>query len=106
MPNCFELGNCQIDNFFDWAMLPWQAVLGDFALPLIWGLVISLIYVKSQNSMLSAIVGIFLLSGLIETSSYLSSNTNIFYFWGVAIAAVAFGCSMFYLIKVRVSQPA
>lgn len=104
--NCFELANCDIDNFFDWTYAPWQHILGDFTLPLVWGFVVSLLYIKNQNTGLTITVGIFLMTGLMETSSYLNTNTNLFFFWGVAIAAVGFGCSLFYLFKIRVNQPA
>jgi len=92
-------------NFFDWASAPWFTVLGDFALPLVWGFVVSMIYLKSENSGLTITVGVFLLSALATTNSYIDSSTNVLYFWAVAIAVVAFGSSLFYLIKVRAQSP-
>jgi len=108
MPNCFELGNCDFgDHFFDWALAPFTvgAGLGDFVFPLVWGLVVGLIYVKSEHSGLTSIVGLFILTGLVSTNSYLNSSSNQLYFWAVAIAATAFGCSLYYLFKIRVHNP-
>lgn len=105
MPTCFELGNCPTDNFFSWASAPYQAILGDYTLPLVWGFIVGLIYVKTGKAELTSIVGITLLSGLMSSQSYLNTSSNIFYFWGIALAAVSFGCTMFYLIKVRVQNP-
>ena len=103
--NCFETNNCPNDNFLEWSVYPFMYLLGDSALPLVWGLVIGLLYVKTQNSQLTIIVGLFLLTGLATTNSYINTSSNQYYYWGVIIAATAFACSTFYLLKVRVVSP-
>lgn len=104
--SCFEFGNCtNTDNFLEWSIAPYEYILGDFTFPLVWGLVVGLLYIKTGNSQLTTIVGIFLLTGLSTTDSYLNSDTNQLYYWAIVITAVAFGCSTFYLLKVRVVQP-
>jgi len=94
-----------MDNFLSWAIAPYTQILGDFIEPLVWGIVVGLLYIKTENSSLTALVGVFLLTGLVSTASYLNSSTNQLYFWAIALVAVGFGCSMFYLFKVRVQNP-
>jgi len=93
-------------DFFSWVTAPYMTILGDFALPLVWGFVISLLYIKTENSSLTMIVGILLLTGLIESNSYLSSSTYQLYLWAAVIGAVGVGSSLFYLFKIRAQTPA
>lgn len=103
---CIQYGNCtNTDNFLEWAVYPYEVILGDFTFPLVWGLVIGLLYIKTQNSQLTIIIGIFLLTGLASSQSYISSDSGQLYYWGIVIAAVAFGCTTFYLLKVKVVNP-
>jgi hypothetical protein len=95
-----------MDNFFTWATAPYMTILGDFALPIVWGFVISLIYIKTEHSGLTTLSGLLLLGALMETNSWIDSSVNQLYFWAVSLAATSFGCTMFYLIKVRAQSPA
>lgn len=105
--NCFELGNCTIDEPLNWLSGPYEAIIGDYAYPIIWGAILGLVYIKFENAQLVTVLGILLLAGFIAYNPTIitNSNTGAMIFWGVMIAAVAFGCTIYYLLRVRVMSP-
>lgn len=105
--NCVELGNCPIGNPLDWISYPYQLLVGDFAFPMIWGAILGLVYIKFENAQLTAVLGLLIIAGFITYNPQIltNSNTGAWIYWGIAIACVAFGCTLYYLLRVRVTQP-
>jgi hypothetical protein len=105
--NCFELGNCAIDEPFTWISAPYEAIIGDYVYPLVWGAVLSFVYIKTEKAELVIVLGVVVLAGFIAYNPTIitNSNTGAFIWWGVAAACVAFGCSLYYLLRVRVTSP-
>lgn len=105
--NCYELGNCPIGEPLTWLAGPFQIHIGDFIFLIVWGGAIGLLYIKTENAQLTSVLGVMVLAGfaLYSPTVITNSNTGNFVWWGIAIAAVAFGCTLYYLLRVRVSQP-
>lgn len=107
MPNCIELNSCNWSDPLSVLTLPYTTAIGDFAIPIIWGVALGLIYVKTENAMLVAVLGFGVMAGLYQYSPSLfqtSADSSIF-FWAISMVSVAIGCTMFYLFKHRIQSP-
>lgn len=105
--NCYEDGDCPITEPLTWLSGPFQVHIGDYIFLIAWGGAIGLLYIKTENAMFTAVLGVMALAGfsLYSPTVITNSNTGNLILWGIAIAAVAFGCTMYYLLRVRVSTP-
>lgn len=77
------------------------------AIPLVWGAALGLLYIKTENAMLTTIIGLGILAALYQYSPqvFQSSADSSIFFWAIAIVAVAVGSTLYYLFKVKVQQP-
>ena len=108
MPNCFELANCPISDPLEFFTYPYFALIGDWIIPLVWGIVLGLLYIRTTNAPMVGIVGAYVLTLIVQVDPTIFTNTatgQLFY-WGVVLTAVGFASSLYYLIRVRIHSPA
>lgn len=108
--NCIELGNCpiNINRPLDWLTLPYTINVGASIYPVIWGIILGMVYIKTEKAELVILCGVMVIAGFVayNPTVFTNSSTGMLFYWGIVFACVAFGCTMFYLIKHRVNNPA
>ena len=58
------ISNCKLDtNFLDAVVSPWEMVTGGLFIPVFWGVVVFVIYLRYHSAILSLLSGIFVLFG-------------------------------------------
>lgn len=77
---------------------PFNAIFGVWFFPIVWGLFLAIIWLRTQNTMLVGIVGL-LVSTMI--SSFYEPAREI----GVILFLVAMGMILFQVIRQKVEQP-
>jgi len=99
---CFENDPLTDCNFIDApleAMLePFNAVFGVWFFPIVWGLFLAILWLRTQNTMLVGIVGI-LVSTMIST--FYEPARQI----GIMLFLIAMGMVLFQVIRQKVEQP-
>jgi hypothetical protein len=110
VPNCVELGNCPIDitKPLEWLTLPYVINVGAYIYPVFWGIILGLVYIKTEKAELVIVLGVMIMGSFVayNPTVFTNSNTGMLFYWGIVLSVVAFGCTMFYLLKHRVQSPA
>jgi len=95
---CFETFEtmCGVfENPFSAVMMPFQNVLGDLTLVIVWGAILGILWLKTENLALCSIVGILISStvtGLYEPAQGI----------GLLLVGVSVGILVFQLIRHKV----
>lgn len=102
--NCFETFTSNLgplcgfmDNPFQAVLKPLEATLGDLTLVAIWGILLGILWIRTQNLMLVGIIGI-LVAGSI--SAVYEPAKGI----GLLLMGVAVGVTLFQLIRHKISS--
>lgn len=95
-------------NPLEWAVYPYQALIGDWIVPLVWGIVLGLLYIRTTNAPFTGLMGFYVLTLVltVNPSIYTNTATGQLFYWAIVLTAVGFASSLYYLIRVRVHSPA
>lgn len=105
MPNCIELNNCPIQAPFDMFTYPFRLFFGDFFFILVWGIILSVIYLRTHNAMLTSLVGIIIGSFFAGSTAIQGSTIGQSFNIGYILVAVSIGIAMFSLIRSKANNP-
>lgn len=99
--HCFETFSSNLCGFFDnpfqAALAPFQATLGDLTLVAIWGILLGILWIRTENLMLVGIIGILVSSSL--TAIYEPARGI-----GLLLMGVAIGITLFQLVRHKISS--
>lgn len=94
-PSCYELGSC---DFFaapiETISEPFEAVLGIYMYPVIWGIVMGFLYLRTESTMVVGIVGVML-------SLFITFSTQAQQI-GLVLLFVSIGVVLYQLISIRI----
>ena len=105
-PTCFEDGTfCDFtDAPFDALLQPFIIIFGVFTYPIIYGIFIGIIWLKTKDVMLTGIVGILMAGGGIGAGVLASWNDEIITM-GVILLAVAIGVVIYQNFISKLQSP-
>ena len=99
--HCFESFESGLCGFFDdpftAVLAPFQATLGDLTLVAIWGLLLGVLWIRTQNLMLVGMVGILVSTSI--TAIYEPARGI-----GMLLMGVAIGVTIFQLVRHKISS--
>lgn len=99
--HCFETFSSNLCGFFDnpfqAVLSPFQATLGDLTLVAIWGILLGILWIRTENLMLVGIIGILVSSSL--TAIYEPARGI-----GLLLMGVAIGITLFQLVRHKISS--
>lgn len=104
---CWERGQCAFtDDPFGTMMLPFERIFGGLTIVIMWGLMITILWLRTQNPMLIGVVGIAMTAAYMtvapEASSSEFDGARII---GGVLFAVSLGIAIYHLINTRLFQP-
>jgi hypothetical protein len=104
-PTCFEDGSfCNFASSpFDAMMQPISFVLGVFTYPIIYGIFLGIIWIKTKDTMMVGIVGMLMASLAIGNGVFQNWNNQIL-IMGVMLFSIALGITMYQLYTNRITQ--
>jgi hypothetical protein len=104
IPNCIETASCEMTNFFDFTLLPYELQFGEgWAYLVVWGLVIGVIWLRTKNFVMTALVGVYV-GGFLSAGPAITEASRGFQI-AVLLAGVAVAVALYYLYKHRLSNP-
>ena len=99
---CFEQASGNmcglLDSPFDAMLEAYDPVFGDLTIAILWGIMISLLWMKVQNTALVGIVGLVVAGAITGLSDEA-------YRIGIMLAVVAMGIMLFQLVQQRIKYP-
>jgi hypothetical protein len=104
---CWEKGTCDFTaDPFGVMMLPFERIFGGLTIVIMWGLLVSILWLRTQNPMLIGVVGIAMTAGYMTVAPEAPSNEfDGARLIGGALFAVSLGISIYHLINTRLFQP-
>ena len=104
---CWEEGTCNFtDDPFGTMMLPFERIFGGLTIIIMWGLLISILWLRTQNPMLIGVVGIAMSAGYMTVAPEpLPNEFDGARLIGGALFAVSLGISVYHLVNTRLFQP-
>lgn len=100
---CFEQAD---GTFCDFATDPWNAmlspidaILGDFTIMVVWGIILGVVWLKTNNTMLVGIIGVLIASMVVGLYPQAMAI-------GALLFAVAIGIVLYQLIQSKIRYPA
>lgn len=111
---CWEVGylNAGVEgcntpsNLFGTLMLPFERIFGGLTIVIMWGLMVSIIWLRTQNPMLVGVLGIAMTAGYMTVAPEAPSNEfDGARLIGGALFAISLGISIYHLINTRLFQP-
>ena len=104
---CWEEGTCNFtDDPFGVMMMPFERVFGGLTIIIMWGLLVSILWLRTQNPMLIGVVGIAMTAGYMTVTPDVPSNEfDGARLIGGALFAVSVGISIYHLVNTRLFQP-
>lgn len=105
---CIETATCSLNpdgqGVLGWLQQPILLTLGDFAFPLVWGLVVGIYYRRTGNMMYAGFMGVFLMAAMNAGNAILVAQQAFYIGW--IMLAVAIGFTLYVVWKVRLHNPA
>ena len=104
---CWELGMCEFtDDPLGVMLMPYDAIFGGLAIVLFWGLVVGLLWLRTESPQLVGIVGIAMVSSYmayIETANAgaASAEFETARIIGITLLVVSFGIAFYQMITSR-----
>jgi hypothetical protein len=99
--HCFETFSSNLCGFFDnpfqAVLAPFQATLGDLTLVAIWGILLGILWIRTENLMLVGMIGILVSTSL--TAIYEPARGI-----GLLLMGVAIGITLFQLVRHKISS--
>lgn len=100
---CFEQGNiinnCNfIDAPLEALVEPFEAIFGVWFFPIVWGVILGILWIRTQNTMLVGIVGV-MVAGMIGTIYEPALSA------GILLFVVAMGITLYGLIQYKLENP-
>jgi len=96
---CFETFSSKMCNFadspFDAVLQPFHATLGDLSLVAIWGILLGILWIRTNNLMLVSMVGILVSSSL---ATVYEPARGI----GLLLVGVSIGITLFQVIRHKI----
>ncbi len=96
---CFEKMSGNMCNFYESpfaaVLAPFNSILGDLTLVVIWGIILGILWLRTENLMLVSIVGLVISStavGLYEPAAGM----------GLVLVGVSIGITIFQLIRHKI----
>lgn len=106
-PACFEVANCIYQKFaqapFDAMLDPIAFVFGTFTYPVLYGIFLGIIWIKTKDTMMVGIVGLLMASLAISKGIFTGWNTQILGM-GVLLFSIALGITLYQLYTNRITQ--
>jgi len=103
-PSCTELGTCDLFSHpLDAMMQPWIDDFGPFTYPMIWGIILGIIWLRTHNTLLVGSVGI-VIAGFLTIASLNSINPNI-WLVGASLLGLSIGVVLYQLLFSRTLYP-
>jgi len=104
--SCVELGNCPTNvSILEYFITPYNEILGGWIQIVVWGTVISLIYIRTQNGILASMIGLFIASLMTGSAVYMNAMTNTPFFYGYVLIGLSFSSTVYFLIRSRGQNP-
>lgn len=98
MPSCVELGNCAFNEPLTVFLEPYRALVGDFIFIIVWGIVIGIFWLRTQNAEYTGLLGIFISSALIASGVTIVPEA----LWiGVLLLGISIGIALYNLFTKR-----
>lgn len=103
---CWERGKCNFTTDpLGTMLLPFESIFGGLTIIILWGLLISIIWLRTQNPMLVGIVGIAMTAGYLSiTPDAPPEELNGARIIGGALFAVSLGITLYHLVSSRIYQ--
>jgi hypothetical protein len=99
-PSCVELGTCDIwNNPLEAMLTPWTDIFGVFTYPMIWGIILGIIWLRTHNTMLVASVGT-VIAGFLTIAGLNAVNPQIILV-GATLVGLSIGVILYQLITSR-----
>lgn len=104
---CWEQGTCDFTGDpFGTMMLPFERIFGGLTIVIMWGLMISILWLRTQNPMLIGVVGIAMTAGYMSVAPEpLANEFDGARLIGGALFAVSLGIAIYHLVNTRLFQP-
>lgn len=103
--NCVELRNCPTDSpILTQFVFSFTELVGDFYYLIVWGSVLTVLYMRTGNGILVSIVGLIIASLLTAYISIDTSEGSAIY-WGYVMVGVSFGIGVYYIIRQKTANP-
>lgn len=104
---CWELGTCPFTRDpLGVMLLPFESIFGGLTIIIMWGLLISILWLRTQNPMLVGVVGIAMTAAYMTVAPDPPPNefdgARII---GGALFALSLAISIYHLISSRIYQP-
>lgn len=103
---CWEIGTCPFTTDpLGTMLLPFESIFGGLTIIILWGLLISIIWLRTQNPMLVGVVGIAMTAGYLTVTPEAPPNElNGARLIGGALFAVSLGITIYHLVSSRIYQ--
>ena len=104
---CWEVGQCAFTTDpFGVMLLPFERIFGGLSIVIFWGLMISIIWLRTQNPMLVGLLGVAMTAAYLSVTPDAPANefdgARII---GGTLFAVSLGISIYHLVSSRIYQP-
>lgn len=103
---CWEIGTCPFTTDpLGTMLLPFESIFGGLTIIVLWGLLISIIWLRTQNPMLVGLVGIAMTAGYLSVTPEAPPNElNGARIIGGALFALSLGITLYHLVSSRIYQ--
>jgi hypothetical protein len=87
-------------------LFPLRVLLGDWLNPIIWGILLMIVYFRSHNPMLTSFVGVLVAGFLAQTTSNIDdSGASSLFNQGYILVAISVGAVLFFLFRQKANNP-
>lgn len=104
---CWEIGSCAFtQDPLGTMLLPFESIFGGLTIIILWGLLISIVWIRTQNPMLVGVLGTAMTAAYLTVAPEAPSNefdgARII---GGTLFAVSLGISIYHAVSSRIYQP-
>lgn len=101
MVECWQVGTCDLaGNPLGTMLLPFESVFGPFVYVIFWGLILGILWIRTQSPMLVGLVGLAISGGLLSLDSPALEKAI---YIGFALLGISAGIILFYMVSHRVT---
>lgn len=103
---CWELGQCAFtQDPLGTMLLPLESIFSGLTIVILWGLLISILWVRTQNPMLVSVVGVAMTASYMTVAPQTSSEFDGARIIGGTLFAVSLGIGIYHMVQSRIYQP-
>lgn len=100
---CIEAGTCTFTNPLNFLIQPFLIMFGDWFYLIVWGLIIGIIHLRSNNPMLTGFVGIIVVTSLMGENLLNQSDDAIPIL--ITLAGASIGFIAYALVRTKLNNP-